>query len=262
MPPAKAPKKKSTPITTKPEPTPPNWPPLRPLVPSTDLYIEPLLTDQIYIIRNFFTGSLCKSYVSFLTSPSSAVDLITTPLKPKSRDHAVRVNDRFQVQDASFAEMLWGMTCLKDVVCERRGVEAENDGDNKEEAKNARIWGGTPLGLNPNIRIYRYTPGQFFAQHCTPLLSTDPTESKANEQTTNPTPFNFLTSQENQHQHARRGLYSSTSLQQTAERQCSTRKMVLRRYLWHPRSEWRFCIGMESIACCMKGRKCGRERSG
>uniref|UniRef100_A0A093VWL1 Protein fyv4, mitochondrial n=1 Tax=Talaromyces marneffei PM1 TaxID=1077442 RepID=A0A093VWL1_TALMA len=174
MPAQKPSKKKPTSTTTKPEPTPraPNWPPLRPLVPSTDLYIEPLLTEQIYIIRNFFTANLCKSYVSFLTSPSSAIDLITTPLKPKSRDHAVRVNDRFQVQDASFAELLWGATALKDVVCERRGVEEdEDDNDNdddgrEEEEKNTRIWGGTPLGLNPNIRIYRYTPGQFFAQHC------------------------------------------------------------------------------------------------
>lgn len=164
--PAQKPKKKPTSTThSKPQPTPPNWPPLRPLVPSTDLYLEPLLTDQIYIIRNFFTANLCKSYVSFLTSPSSAIDLITTPLKPKSRDHAVRVNDRFQVQDAGFAEMLWETTCLKDVICEGR----------EEEQK--KIWGGTPLGLNPNIRIYRYTPGQFFAQHCTFLLciwSSDP----------------------------------------------------------------------------------------
>lgn len=28
------------------------------------------------------------------------------------------------------------------------------------------IWGGEPLGLNANIRIYRYSKGQFFAQHC------------------------------------------------------------------------------------------------
>lgn len=165
--PTQKPKKKQTPTTqSKPEPPPPNWPPLRPLVPSTDLYLEPVLTDQIYIIRNFFTANLCKSYVSFLTSPSSAIDLVTTPLKPKSRDHAVRVNDRFQVQDASFAEMLWGMTCLRDVVCEERGL----DDDDEQEEEKKKIWGGTPLGLNPNIRIYRYTPGQFFAQHCTFLL--------------------------------------------------------------------------------------------
>lgn len=26
--------------------------------------------------------------------------------------------------------------------------------------------GGQVIGLNPNIRIYRYTPGQFFDAHC------------------------------------------------------------------------------------------------
>lgn len=146
---------------------PPNWPPLRPLVPGSDLYIEPLLDDQIYIIRNFFTSNLCKAFVAFLTSPSSGIDLITTPLTPKSKDHAVRVNDRFQVQDGIFADMLWEMTSLKDIICERRGIEEYDDHEQeKEEVLNDRIWGGTPLGLNPNIRIYRYVPGQFFAQHC------------------------------------------------------------------------------------------------
>jgi hypothetical protein len=119
--------------------------------------------------------------------------------------------------------------------------------------------------LNPNIRIYRYTPGQFFAQHCmfsTPS-STLRIDRKLTEQTTNPTPSNFLTSLlENQPRHARHGLYSSTSLQQKAERRCSTLRMALRRYLWHRMSEWRFCIGTGSIVCCMKGRKCGKGRSG
>ncbi len=27
------------------------------------------------------------------------------------------------------------------------------------------IWGGEVLGLNPNIRVYRYRPGQFFDKH-------------------------------------------------------------------------------------------------
>ena len=55
----------------------------------------------------------------------------------------------------------------------------ENDGDNdyddnqyeirkikarKSSAK--KLFGGEPLGLNPNIRIYRYSKGQFFAKHC------------------------------------------------------------------------------------------------
>ncbi|KAL1962491.1 hypothetical protein VTN77DRAFT_9612 [Rasamsonia byssochlamydoides] len=165
--PPKAKKKETKPVPPKQTTatqTRPNWPPLRPLVPPSDLSIEPLLEDQIFLIRNFFTANLCKAYVSFL---SSSVTLVTTPAKPKSKDEAVRINDRFQVQDPVFAEALWSGTALKELVLERRGVdeeEEEEDPDNEEE-KNRKIWGGTPLGLNPNIRIYRYSPGQFFAQH-------------------------------------------------------------------------------------------------
>jgi len=32
--------------------------------------------------------------------------------------------------------------------------------------EDAKLWGGEVLGLNPNIRIYRYSKGQFFDQHC------------------------------------------------------------------------------------------------
>ncbi|KAF4152392.1 hypothetical protein CNMCM6936_002059 [Aspergillus lentulus] len=37
--------------------------------------------------------------------------------------------------------------------------------DSAEGAGEREIWGGEPLGLNANIRIYRYSKGQFFAQH-------------------------------------------------------------------------------------------------
>lgn len=157
----------------------PNWPPLRPLLPAADLSLTPLLTDQIYLIHNFFPGSLCKSYASFLAS----LPLTTTPGKPK-KDEAVRVNDRFQVEDARFAEMVWSGTALKELVTTRFDEDSDgyNDYDNdyNEESeipssgteeqdlaeKCKQVWGGEPLGLNSNIRIYRYSAGQFFAQHC------------------------------------------------------------------------------------------------
>lgn len=135
------------------EEKPPNWPPLRPLIPSSDLYLELLLEDQIYIIRNLLTTSLCKTYVSFL----STLPLVTTPKLPKKGD-AVRANDRFQINDPAFAESLWSSTGLKGLV-----LDSE---DEEDEASKRDLWGGEVLGLNPNIRIYRYTPGQFFAQHC------------------------------------------------------------------------------------------------
>jgi len=73
---------------------------------------------------------------------------------PKKGD-AVRVNDRFQVDDPDFASSLWNSTGLKELVL-REDVEQEDE----------KFWGGEVLGLNPNIRIYRYRQGQFFDQHC------------------------------------------------------------------------------------------------
>ncbi|KAJ5953112.1 hypothetical protein N7454_000008 [Penicillium verhagenii] len=155
---------------TKP-PTIPNWPPLRPLLPAADLSLVPLVPDQIYLIQNFLSSSLCKTYASFLAS----LPLTTTPGKPK-KDEAVRVNDRFQVQDARLAEMLWSGTALKELATSRfaggdeelyYNEDGEYEAPSAEElAKRAKeVWGGQPLGLNPNIRIYRYSKGQFFAQH-------------------------------------------------------------------------------------------------
>ncbi|KAI4171873.1 MAG: hypothetical protein LQ343_003950 [Gyalolechia ehrenbergii] len=111
--------------------TPPKWPPLKPLVPSSSLRLETLLEDQIIVIRNFFTSSLCKNYVSFLSS----LPLVTTPGQPK-KDDAVRVNDRFQVDDAAFADQLWKTAGLHDLLTR---VDAEDHGYQQDPAK---LWGG------------------------------------------------------------------------------------------------------------------------
>lgn len=124
---------------------PPNWPSLKSGIPPESLFIETLHQDQILIIRNLFSAKLCKDYVSFLSS----LPLTTTPGTPKRGD-AVRVNDRFQIDDPKFAQFLWEQTALKRLV---EGYEEQS------------TWRGEVLGLNPNIRVYRYKPGQFFDQH-------------------------------------------------------------------------------------------------
>lgn len=72
------------------------------------------------------------------------------------------MNDRFQIEDGRFAEMLWEGSGLRELVM--RGLDEGDEGEAGRTTKD--IWGGEPLGLNPNIRIYRYTSGQFFARHC------------------------------------------------------------------------------------------------
>lgn len=123
----------------------PNWPPLKPVLPASDLSVEETLKDQILVVPNLLTANLCKSYVAFLNS----LPLTTTPGKPK-KGEAVRVNDRYQLEDASFAERLWRDTAIREII---------------ESYADPSIWGGKVLGLNPNIRVYRYRPGQFFDQH-------------------------------------------------------------------------------------------------
>ncbi|CAF9915122.1 MAG: hypothetical protein HETSPECPRED_002306 [Heterodermia speciosa] len=128
----------------------PKWPLLTPVLPSMDLHLETLLPDQILLIRNLFTSTLCRNYVSFLSS----LPLNTTKIQPK-RDEALRLNDRFQIEDSSFAGMLWSGTALRDLVTgSGHGLP---DGDELEHQDLEKVFGGKVLGLNPRIRIYRYS---------------------------------------------------------------------------------------------------------
>ena len=142
-------------LTAKPLP---KWPTLQPLVPTSDLALETVLQEQIIVIRNLFTTTLCKNYVSFL----SALPLSTAPGQPKKGD-AVRVNDRIQFDDYAFAEQLWASTGLKNLVTGAVSHSQDVEATTKELKK---LWGGEVCGLNPRIRIYRYGKGQFFDQHC------------------------------------------------------------------------------------------------
>lgn len=164
QPPKNKNKVKDTPTTTtSTKPTPPNWPPLKPLLPSSTLSLTPLLPNyQILTISHFWTSTLCKAYISFLSSSSSNLTFTTTPSKPK-KGEAVRVNDRLQVDDAGFAERLWSGTGLKGLVMGDNGFEGDGD---EEKEKDRGLWGGEVLGLSSNIRVYRYGKGQFFGRHC------------------------------------------------------------------------------------------------
>ena len=142
----------------------PHWPVLQPLVPSSDLTLETLLEDQIVVIRNLLTSTLCRNYVSFLSS----LPLVTTPSQPRKHE-ALRVNDRYQIDDARFTEKLWSNTALKDLLTgSLSDIGTEDERPNPDSLK--KLWGGEILGLNPRLRIYRYGKGQFFNQHCKPAL--------------------------------------------------------------------------------------------
>lgn len=92
---------KSQPASSGPAPADkPSWPPIKPL----PLHAEPhpSVPDKILLIPNFFPPSLCRAYLSFVRG----LPLATTPGRPK-KGEAVRVNDRFQVDDEVFAGKLY-----------------------------------------------------------------------------------------------------------------------------------------------------------
>jgi hypothetical protein len=154
---AKIKKPASVPSTTQPPPTQrPNWPALTPLSPPTDLTITTLLPAQILTIPHLFTPTLSTKYVSFLRS----LPLVTTPATPK-RGNAVRVNDRYQLDDPTFARNLWHQTALHHLITT---AKIDNDELLTTQQK-LSLFGGKVLGLNPNIRVYRYSAGQFFDRH-------------------------------------------------------------------------------------------------
>lgn len=258
--------------TTDPPPTPPDWPSLTPLLPESDLSLQTVLPTQILIIRHLFTSTLCQKLINFF---KTSLALNTTPAKPQ-KGEAVRVNDRFEVWDESFAERLWGETGLRELVtgrgkCEEGPVEGCGD----------------VCGLNPRIRIYRYGKGQFFGKHCMySLYHTDipsiltihppsiinPTSdwsklllSNLFIQMTTPTPLHSQISRRRK----RHGLSSSTLAPALVVKPFSTpnfpqsqsKRHTLR--LWCSRRlAWHFYINMDRSAYCTKAAWSRRGRSG
>jgi len=70
---------------------------------------------------------------------------VTTPGKPKKGD-AVRVNDRFQINDEEFARRLWEETGLKGLVLGDREAEvSEEEEENMNEIEKRQLWYAGPL---------------------------------------------------------------------------------------------------------------------
>jgi predicted 2-oxoglutarate/Fe(II)-dependent dioxygenase YbiX len=120
------------------------WPKL---FPKSDLQVDELLQGQIYTIADFFTLKECDNMIAYI---ESNIPLQTTPAIPK-RGEALRSNDRISISDPDFAEVLWSI-----------GIESVSK--STQSIYKASL-PHKPAGLNSNIRIYRYTPGQRFECH-------------------------------------------------------------------------------------------------
>lgn len=178
-------------------PSPPRWPDLTTALPpchAADLTLTEILRSQIYTIPDFFPPRLARAFVDlFARAPDLSQLLETTPPARPGAGLAARVNDRFQVDDSVFAAALWRHSGLEQLVAGFSGLEGGDRGRSADKRAEARdlpkgqtrekggrpasnnnnnnnkndnnVWGGRVIGLNPNIRVYRYRPGQFFARH-------------------------------------------------------------------------------------------------
>jgi hypothetical protein len=111
------------------------WPSIKP----KQLVPHELMRDQIVVMHDF----LLPTEAMALLELAKRLPLTQTP--PAKRDEAYRDNWRFSVEDPAYADQLWRAGL--DRVC------ANLEG------------GGKPVGLNSNIRLYRYGPGERFGRH-------------------------------------------------------------------------------------------------
>lgn len=108
--------------------------------------IVEVLSPQIITINHFFDNKYCNELIKILSNQK----LTTTPLI-KSKDYAARFNDRMLITDQQAALNLWQY--LKSVLSYEY-----NDEFVFQEFDRA-------LGLNPQLRVYRYTKGHHFGKH-------------------------------------------------------------------------------------------------
>ncbi|KAI9313986.1 hypothetical protein BX666DRAFT_1863431 [Dichotomocladium elegans] len=117
------------------------------LVRKSDLSVTELAQNQIYLIHNFFTPQECTALISYF---DSTLPLKTVPVIPK-KGEAFRSNDRESFEDPALADDLWHLGLQN--VCEKiAGIS---------QASLPR----RPVGLNANLRVYRYREGQKFEGH-------------------------------------------------------------------------------------------------
>lgn len=108
---------------------------------------ESLIEDQIVVINKFFSADYCNDLIKSFDN----LQLETTPLI-KSKGYAARVNDRVSVEDMDAAQGLWSYL---------QQILMQDDFDQNIVQNTFK----SAIGLNPQLRIYRYQKGHYFGKH-------------------------------------------------------------------------------------------------
>lgn len=115
------------------------WPVVKP---KSNLQITRLKADDLITVQNFLTSAESKAFVK----AAEAVGFEHQGSLGPTKGEAYRDNDRISVTDPALADALW-----------QSGVS--------KVFSDIKIRGKAAVGLNPNIRFYRYNVGQRFGRH-------------------------------------------------------------------------------------------------
>ncbi|KAJ3494797.1 hypothetical protein NMY22_g20023 [Coprinellus aureogranulatus] len=125
-----------------------------PISEKVELECTVVMEDQILIIESFFSPQECKEYVKFIDS----LPLELTP--PPKKDEATRVNHRFSVTSQDFAQKLHSLLTPH--------LPSFPYPTSIHPKRRIALPEGTPRhphSFNSNIRVYKYTEGQYFGPH-------------------------------------------------------------------------------------------------
>ncbi|XP_042504903.1 uncharacterized protein LOC122081738 [Macadamia integrifolia] len=115
------------------------WPVIKP---KRDLQIARLRDTHLFTVPNFFTSAESKAFVS----AAESIGFVHQGSLGPTKGEAYRDNDRISVNDPVLAETIWE-SGLRNIFSD------------------IKIRGKSAVGLNPNIRFYRYNVGQRFGRH-------------------------------------------------------------------------------------------------
>ncbi|KAL4575889.1 hypothetical protein LXL04_011976 [Taraxacum kok-saghyz] len=116
-----------------------NWPHIKP---KSNLRVTRLKDYDLFTVQNFLTAAESKAFVK----TAESIGFLHQGSLGPTKGEAYRDNDRIAVDDPNLADTIWksGLSNL---------------------FSDITIRGKVAVGLNPNIRLYRYKTGQRFGRH-------------------------------------------------------------------------------------------------